>query len=56
MKSIVKLLVLSVVLACYSCADWLNVNPQTEIKATELFKEEYGFKTALTGVYIMMAE
>lgn len=56
MKSIVKLLVLNVVLTCYSCSDWLNVNPQTEIKATELFKEEYGFKTALTGVYIMMAE
>jgi len=39
-----------------SCSDWLNVNPQTEIKETELFKDEAGFKSALTGVYIQMAE
>lgn len=56
MKSIINFWIVIFILLFCSCADWLNVNPQTEIKESELFKDEAGFKSALTGVYIMMAD
>ena len=38
-----------------SCNDWLDVNPKTNVDEAELFKNEQGFKEALTGVYIKMS-
>lgn len=38
----------------FSCQDWLDVQPSTEIEADEFFKDESGFKSALTGVYTLM--
>lgn len=45
--------VISLVSLC-SCGDWLNVEPKTNIDETDLFKNEQGFKEALTGIYIKM--
>ena len=45
---------LGVVLSLCSCSDWLNVEPKTNIEEKDLFKNEQGFKEALTGVYIKM--
>lgn len=42
-------------LAFSSCSDWLDVQPKTNIEETDLFKNEQGFKEALTGIYIKMS-
>ncbi len=39
-----------------SCSDWLDVKPKTNIEEKDLFKNEQGFKEALTGVYIDMSK
>ncbi len=38
-----------------SCSDWLDVTPKTNTKEEDLFKNEQGFKEALTGIYIIMS-
>lgn len=38
------------------CSDWLDVKPRTEIEEEVMFSTEDGFKTALNGVYILLAE
>ncbi len=38
-----------------SCNDFLDVDPREQIKQDVLFLTEDGYKTALNGVYIMMA-
>ena len=38
-----------------SCSDWLDVQPETESKEEDLFTEYRGFKSALTGCYMAMA-
>lgn len=37
-----------------SCSNWLDVKPKTNIEEEDLFKNEQGFKEALTGIYIKM--
>jgi hypothetical protein len=37
-----------------SCKKWLDVKPKTQVESTENFKDEQGFKDALTGVYLNM--
>lgn len=39
----------------YSCNDWLDVNPRSQIKEKVLYETEDGYKKALNGVYIKMA-
>ncbi len=39
-----------------SCSDWLDVTPNTDVPAKELFTTENGFKSALAGLYITMTE
>lgn len=39
-----------------SCENWLDVSPRTEVKETDLFSKESGFKTALLGQYINMSK
>jgi hypothetical protein len=39
-----------------ACSDWLDVRPKTAVEDDQLFNRELGFKEALTGVYIQMAE
>lgn len=38
------------------CNDWLDVNPRSQIKSTVLYTTEGGYKRALNGVYIKIAE
>ena len=39
-----------------SCSDWLDVNPRSEMKESVMFSTEDGFKKALTGSYILLAQ
>ena len=44
------------VLALTSCEDWLDVAPNTDVPAKELFTTENGFMSSLAGLYIVMTE
>lgn len=37
-----------------SCSDWLDVQPNSQIKDSELFSTEAGFKEALAGIYTIL--
>lgn len=39
-----------------SCNEWLDVKSETEDKEEDLFAKEAGFKSALTGIYMSLAE
>lgn len=39
-----------------SCSKWLDVQPNSQIKDSELFKDESGFKEALAGVYTILTD
>ena len=39
-----------------SCSDWLDVTPNTDVPAKELFTTETGFTSALAGLYISMTD
>lgn len=43
-------------LSLASCDEWLDVSPNTDVPAKELFTTENGFKSALAGLYITMTE
>ncbi|MCH3995382.1 MAG: RagB/SusD family nutrient uptake outer membrane protein [Prevotella sp.] len=49
------ILICIVALSFFSCNDWLDVTPKSEIKSETLYKSEDGYKEALNGVYIKMA-
>ena len=53
-----KTIIISLLLAIFftSCNEWLDVSPKTEIKSSDNFSSEQGFKDALTGVYLLMAD
>lgn len=42
-------------LSTASCEEWFDVDPRTEIKEDDLFKDESGFFDALIGVYSIMS-
>ena len=37
------------------CSDWLDVRPRNEMKEEDMYANEEGFKSALTGAYIQLA-
>jgi len=39
-----------------ACSDWLDVKPETEERETDLFTSYKGFKEALSGCYVAMAD
>ncbi|MBQ8502349.1 MAG: RagB/SusD family nutrient uptake outer membrane protein [Bacteroides sp.] len=49
-----KLGILLFALLSFSCQDWLDVSPETEVKYDDLFSYKNGFKDQLTGVYTAM--
>lgn len=53
---IYKFAVLFTLLSMGACNDWLDISPRTEIKSEDNFKNEQGYKDALTGVYILMTD
>ena len=44
------------ILTLTSCEKWLDVAPNTDVPAKELFTTENGFTSALAGLYIVMTE
>ena len=58
MKKTIKILVASLagILPLASCSDWLDVAPNTDLPAKELFTSESGFTSALAGLYISMTD
>lgn len=54
MKTLYISIFLSFLFLFFSCQEWLDVNPNTEIESDEFFKDESGFKSALVGVYGLM--
>ena len=53
MKKYILLFICTLAL-CSSCEDWFDVEPRTEIKEDNLFKNENGYFDALVGVYTIM--
>ena len=51
MKIYLKLFLIAVPLMLFSCNKWLDVEPQSQVRDTDLFSTESGFKEALSGVY-----
>ncbi len=43
-------------LSMTACNNWLDVTPENSIADSDLFEEGYGFRNALNGIYINLAE
>ena len=56
MKKILYIFIATGLFTFASCSDWLDVAPNTDVPAKELFTTENGFKTVLAGLYITMTE
>ncbi len=56
MKKIHYILSIFILTALTSCNDWLDINPRSQIKGDVLYDSEDGYKQALNGVYIKLAE
>ena len=54
MKKFLYILIGALVLT--SCEKWLDVAPNTDVPAKELFTTENGFMGSLAGLYIVMTE
>lgn len=39
-----------------SCSDWLDVQPETQVRQDDMFSRYKGFQDALTGCYLSMAD
>ena len=50
------ILAISLLASSTSCNKWLDVQPNSQIKASELFETEAGFKEALAGVYTILGD
>lgn len=50
------ILLFAIAFFIFGCDDWLDVNPRQEMKEKAVFSTEDGFKNALTGVYIKLAD
>lgn len=53
-KNIYIILMLIALFSVSSCKKWLEVKPKTEVESTVAFRNEQGYKDALTGVYIQL--
>ncbi|MNK03632.1 SusD family protein [compost metagenome] len=51
MKRYLKLILIALSLTLFSCNKWLDVEPKSQVRDTDLFSTESGFKEALSGVY-----
>lgn len=54
-KIIIYGLILLSALSVSSCGDWLDILPQSQVAAEEMFNTKEGYYSALTGVYLKMA-
>ena len=58
MKKIIYILIVGMtsIFSLASCDDWLDVTPNTDVPAKELFTTENGFMSSLAGLYITMTD
>lgn len=57
MNKYIKTILLALVAIFFTaCDDWLDISPKTQIKSDDNYASEQGYKDALTGVYLLMAE
>lgn len=49
-----KSIFIFLILGLFSCENWLNVTPKSQVNGEDLFSSESGFKTALFGIYTSM--
>ena len=49
-------ILLTLLVTLTACSDWLDVAPNTDVPAKELFTTENGFMSSLAGLYIVMTE
>ncbi|PSL49858.1 SusD-like starch-binding protein associating with outer membrane [Chitinophaga niastensis] len=42
--------------ASSGCKKWLDVSPKTQVRESEMLKDEQGFKDAITGTYIQLSD
>lgn len=56
MKRIYIIYIITAAMLLTACSDWLDVKSETEYKEEELFSRENGFKSALTGIYMSLAD
>ena len=53
MKKII--IIIALFLSLTSCNEWLDIQPELEIRGEKMFETEQGYKDVLTGVYVRMA-
>lgn len=51
MKRYLNLVLIALSIALFSCNKWLDVEPKSQVRDSDLFSTESGFKEALSGVY-----
>ncbi|WP_292265404.1 RagB/SusD family nutrient uptake outer membrane protein [Butyricimonas sp.] len=52
-----KIAIISIVFFMFSsCADWVDVEPRSEVRDKKLFEDETGFRNALLGVYNLLGD
>ena len=56
MKKYIYICIITLGIGLTSCQDWLDVPFKTRTKAEDLFQSEAGFREALRGIYIGMAQ
>lgn len=55
-KFIYTLLITSLLLGTTSCSDWFDVSPENLVAKDDLFSTNDGFRIALNGIYLDMAD
>lgn len=55
-KILYSALLASTCFVASSCADWFDINPNTDVTAEKLFSTEDGYYSALQGVYVSMTK
>jgi hypothetical protein len=51
MKTYLKTILIALSMMLFSCNKWLDVEPKSQVRDSDLFSTESGFKEALSGVY-----
>ena len=55
MKKIISILSVATLMLCSSCNDWLNVTPQGQVEAEDLYETTKGCNSAVGGVYYTLS-
>jgi len=53
-KYITYIILLGMSFSLFSCNKWLDISPKTEVKESENYTNEQGYKDALTGIYLLL--